>query len=228
MNKAFWVLVGTLVVLVFVALACYKVMQNADRLASYRERDQKERAALALHKEVVQRIKLAFEQHLSLSEFEKQFGNVSELSQKQKQQESGATHSFTRETSGTYCHLNFADGTLQGYSCEHHHIGDTLVLESPQYKVSESARQWILACSALFWFVALILAVAVPRWKPYAATVLVFLAVLVFLCWFLAPNYSPTWRGVSSNDKMAFGFPMFLVSFAVCFFAFGDRSRCAS
>ena len=40
------------------------------------------------------------------------------------------------------------------------------------------------------------------------------LALVCGLCWFLAPGYSPTWRGISSNDNLAIFVLLLIASLA--------------
>lgn len=42
-------------------------------------------------------------------------------------------------------------------------------------------------------------------WRRFLSSLLVGFAVLCLVGWYLAPNYSPTLRGIGSNDLLAWG-----------------------
>ena len=199
-----WIVVAVATVLVL-GLTAYKAEQNAMRRARFRERDFKQEATCALGQEVNKRVQMALMAGLTLGEFAKAFGSPAELNGPKDPKHADMTHSLFHEKSQETFYLRFLDGRLVGYRSNHalSDINTRVVLETPAFLTSESVRTSVLSASLLAWCVALIAGVRTPRFRRKAAVLLATTSILCGLCWFLAPNYSPTLRGVSSNDNLA-------------------------
>ncbi len=197
----------TVVAGLILVLTAYKAELNADRLSRFRQRDSKQQAAFELGQEVSQRLFLALKAGMTLDEVEEAFGPVTELKNVRDQQSAdAATYALLHEKSQRAFDLEFRNGRVASVASNHSPsaIDTGIVLETPAYLASESVRTLALSVSLLAWCAALFAAIAAARFRRDASILLVGLSVMCGLCWFLAPNYSPTLRGISSNDNLAF------------------------
>jgi hypothetical protein len=186
-------------------LTAYKAEQNAARRARFRERDLRWEAANDLGQEVLKRIQMALEAGLTFPEFARAFGAPAELSGAADPGNTGMTHSVFHKKSRQTFYLRFRDGRLEGFSSGHvtGPVGAKIVLETPAFRRSESVRTAVLSGGLLAWCVVLVAGIYFRRFRRRAATWLVTASLVCGLCWFLAPNYTPTWSGVWSNDGLA-------------------------
>jgi hypothetical protein len=211
---AYLIILTTAAALILV-LTAYKANQNSDRQARYRERDIREKAALELGKEVRDRIGMALRTQVTIDEFEKAFGPVTELTDVTDPKYAEMTHSYLHEKSQRMFYLRFQDGKLLG-SKSNHGSGDVdtgIVLETPAFMMTEAVRSSVLLGGQILWCIALLSAIFSRRFRLNAAVILVVLSMACGLCWFLAPNYSPTVQGISSNDNLATFVFMLICSF---------------
>ena len=141
------------------------------------------------------------------------FGPVSELHTTDPRL-AQMTHSFYHKPSQRTFNLRFEDGMLMGHSSGWGSRGvqTGVVLETPDYLLSEQVRRRVLSISLLAWLAALAVCLFSRRLRRAAAMALPVLAALCGLGWFLSPVYSPTWREMSSNDMLAFAAWMLFVS----------------
>jgi hypothetical protein len=89
----------TAIIILIVLLTSYKVEQNALRRANFLERDIKTHAAYELGREVDERIRMAFENHITINEFTKYFGTPLELSNETHPNLAKFTHSYFHDKS---------------------------------------------------------------------------------------------------------------------------------
>jgi hypothetical protein len=187
------------------ALTAYKAEQNATRRARFHERDLKQEAAFELGREVNERVRMAFKAGLTFREFAEAFGSPTELNEVADPKHVNMTHSLFHEKSQATFHLQFLDGRLVGFQSNHgpSDVDTGVVLETAAFLRSESVRTSVLSSALLAWCVVLVAGIRIRRFRGRAAVLLVAASIVCGLCWFLAPNYSPTWRGVLSNDNLA-------------------------
>jgi len=187
------------------AWTAYKAEQNATRRARFHERDLKQEAAVELGQEVTKRVQMAFKAGLTLREFAEAFGSPTELNEVTDPKHANMTHSlFHKKSQETFC-LRFLDGRLAGFQSNHapSDVDTGVVLETAAFLRSESVRTSVLSSALLAWCVVLVAGIRIRRFRGRAVVLLVTASMVCGLCWFLAPNYSPTWRGVLSNDNLA-------------------------
>jgi hypothetical protein len=186
-------------------LTAYKADQNAMRGARFRERDLKQEATFELGEEVNERVQMAFKAGLTFREFAKAFGPPGELNEVTDPKRAGMTHFLFHKKSQRTFYLRFLDGRLVGFESNGgiSDIDTGVVLETAAFLRSESVRTSVLSSALLAWCVVLIAGIRVHRFRGRAAVLLVAASMVCGLCWFLAPNYSPTWRGLLSNDHLA-------------------------
>lgn len=211
--KRFWKLatisLGAAAVLVTAWLSACK----ADRRARDRQRNDEARAAFELGKEVNDHVSAAVRVSMSFAEFQKEFGAVSDLHGMMEGKPTQMTHSYCHAPSQRVFYLQFEHGVLVGYSSHSsNNVQTDFVVETPSYLAGEPIRQQVLGISSLGWFGFLVGGLLVRRLRPIAAVVLPILAVVCGLCWLLAPNYTLTWHGMSSNDKLLYAAFMLFVS----------------
>ena len=65
------------------------------------------------------------------------------------------------------------------------------------------------------WVVVLVVILFRHQHKLILSTSLLNFASICFIGWFLAGHYSQTWRGMKSNDYLAYGVFMFIVSLGI-------------
>ncbi len=186
-------------------LTAHKAEQNATRRARFHERDLKQEATFALGEEVNERLRMAFKAGLTLREFAEAFGPPTELTDVTDPKHAGMTHSLFHTKSQRTFYLHFLDGRLVGFQ-SNSGISDVdagVVLETAAFLRSESVRTSILSSALLAWCVVVVAGIRIRRFRGRAAVLLVAASMVCGLCWFLAPNYDPTWRGVLSNDNLA-------------------------
>jgi hypothetical protein len=190
---------------VVLVLTAYKTEQNATRRARFHERDLKQEATFELGEEVNERIRMAFKAGLTLREFAEAFGPPTELNEGTDPKHAGMTHSLFHKKSQRTFYLQFLDGRLVGFQSSGgpSDIDARVVLETAAFLRTESVRTLVLSSALLAWCVVLIAGIRVRRFRGRAAVLLVAASMVCGLCWFLAPNYSPTWRGVLSNRNLA-------------------------
>lgn len=210
-------IIWTLLILLAIGLASYKTHLNQERRYNFREHKQLLDFAMAMGQEVKRSISIAWQQGMPIEDFTKIFGEVIPEINKSSGKPAEIGYIYYHPQSQRSFNLRFEDGTLQGYSSSHGYddINTTVILESPAYLLSENVRGLIVIFSCISWMVVLILILVKPEYRPKLAMSLLFLAVICFLCWFLAGNYSPTWRGIRSNDFLAIGAFMLLLSLRI-------------
>lgn len=199
-----WLVLTLIVGLVVVATA-YKTHQNAGRLARFHDHRLKEAAAIELGREVNERVQMAFREGMTFAEFEKAFGPVMELREAAGSEHAKMTHAMFHEKSRRTFYLCFEDGKLVGFHSGHG-IGEVdtgIVPETAAFLRTEAVRTSTLFVGVIAWFVILIVGICIRRLRGKASHLLVAVSIVCGLCWFLAPTYSPTWRGVWSNDNLA-------------------------
>jgi len=81
-------------------------------------------------------------------------------------------------------------------------------LESPVEKLRRGVTRWIF----WVWLIPLPLATVSKRYGLIGAELLFALAITANIVWLVAPNYELTVRGIFSNDRLALGAIMLLVS----------------
>ena len=200
-----WLTAVAMIVGLTLALTAYKAHQNADRHARFLERNQRQKAAYELGREVNERMRMAFRARMPINTFQEAFGPLTEIKDVTDPKHAKMTHSLFHEKSQRLFYLRFEDGVLVG-SKSHHGTGDVdtgVVLETPAFRVSESARNGVLLVGLTAWGFVLLGGVFVIRFRRSAALLLVVLSMVCGLCWLLAPNYTPTLKGISSNDSLA-------------------------
>jgi hypothetical protein len=205
-----WLRKAIAAIVVVVALcfaSAFKAMQNEIRHERFRERDFKQKAAYALGKEVRERVSMAIKAGMTKDRFEEVFGKVTAIKGANTSKKRRATHMYCHPESQRRFKLRFDEGVLMGFSGGHSSgsIDTGVVLESAQYLAGEKVRGWTLLLCLQGWVITLILSVIWQRARRTLASLLVAFAVGCFLGWFLAPNYSPTLRGIGSNDLLAWG-----------------------
>ena len=188
-------------------LSAFKTGQNEVRRARFRERDLKQEFAYALGKEVRERVGVAIDAGMTKDRFEEVFGEVTPIEETEASKKSRATHAYYHPASQRRFKLRFDDDVLKGFSSSHGSgsIDTGVVFESAQYRAGERVRRWIVLLCLSGWVVTLLLSVVFGSWRRLLSSLLVAFAVGCFLAWFLAPNYSPTLRGIGSNDLLAWG-----------------------
>ncbi len=216
-------ILGTVLMVIVLFATAYKASKNEDRLARFRERDQRQKAAYELGREVNDRIRMSWKGNITIDEFQKDFGPLSDLEGVTDPKYANMTHLFLHKESQRTFFLRFEDGLLMG-SQSNHGSGDIdtgVVLESDEYLKSELVRKAILSIALLAWCLILVLSVLLRNIRSHAAVALIFAALLSGLCWFLVPNYTPTLGGVTSNDNLFFFVIMLAISVG---FVFADSN----
>ena len=212
-------ILGTALMVIVLFATAYKASKNEERLARFRERDQRQKAAYELGREVSDRIHMSWKANITIDEFQKDFGPLSDLEGVTDPKYANKTHLFFHEESQRTFFLRFEDGLLMG--CQSNHgssdIDTGVVLESDKYLKSELVRKAILNIALLAWCLILVLSVLRRSVWSHAAVALIFTALLSGLCWFLAPNYTPTLGGVTSNDNLFFFLIMLAISIGFVF-----------
>ena len=213
-ERSFGVIFGIVLIVVVLFATAYKASKNEERRARFRERDQKAKAADELGQEVVNRIRMAWLENISIDKFEKYFGELSVLEDATEPEYADKTHLFFHKGSQRTFYLRFDNGSLAGFS-SHYGAGDFdtgVVLESHKYLISEVIRKIILYISIFSWCIILISSVLMQTNRKRAVVPLIFTALISGLCWFLAPNYTPTLKGIMSNDSLFFFLVMLAIS----------------
>jgi hypothetical protein len=179
----------TLLVLLAGAAVAVKASQNEGRRARIAERNLRAESMLVLGKEVMERVRMAHRQRISIDEFEERFGPLTPLTDRREPRLEDKTHIFVDEASQRSFYLRFEDGTLMGYTSSHgtDDIDPGVVIETHEYLRSESIRRCLLS-----WCLVL--------------------AAVCTTCWFLNPGYAPTWQGITSNDNLVWAVVLIVVS----------------
>jgi hypothetical protein len=200
-----WLVVLTIVAGLFLALTAVKAEQNAARRARFHDHALKEKAALELGEEVTERILMALQAGLTLDAFQKAFGPLTELHAGTEPPHADMTHSLFHEKSQRTFYLRFVDGRCTGFGSTQGmgEVDTGVILETPAFLKGESVRTAALFAAQVAWCGTLVAGICTRRSRGRVGVLLVALAMVCGLCWFLAPNYSPTWRGISSNDSLA-------------------------
>lgn len=213
------IILGTVLIVILLFATAYKASINEERIARFRERDQRQKAAYELGREVNDRISMAWKANITIDEFQKEFGPLSDLEGVTDPKYANMTHSFFHKGSRRTFYLRFENGRLIG-SKSNHGSGDIdtgVVLESAEYIKSEFVRTATLNIALLSWCIIIVLSILSQKVRNHAAVALIITALLCGLCWFLAPNYTPTLRGVMSNDNLCFFVIMFVISIGFVF-----------
>ena len=120
--------------------------------------------------------------------------------------------------SGRFFELRFRNGQWTGYSSSWNSSqGPRLAPPSAGDRATETVRALIAGRSfcypgAILWSLLLLLSLAWRRCQPAIAELMLATAVVTTVAWLVAPNYSLTWRGISSNDMLFGGVAMLVVS----------------
>jgi len=195
-------------------VGAYKTRLNELRHSRFRERDARIKATDALGQEADDLVRIALFQRVSIDEFRRQFGSLSEIDSTSDTQPSTRMYRYVHPASGYAFALMFHDDILSGFNG----LGSAQIPvepESREFLLSEFVRRGVLQICVILWVVVLIGALAKPHWRRAGSVPLILLSALSFLAWFLAPNYGPTWHSMLSNDPLAWGLLMFGVSLAV-------------
>jgi len=197
-------------------LTAYKANQNAERYAHFLERDLKQKAAYELGREVTKRLGMAAAGQMTIGDIEEAFGPLTEISDTSESENNKSTHSLFHDKSQRTFYLRIQDGQLMGSHSSHgpSDIDTGVVLETRTFLITETVRTLILYGALIAWFIVLFIGIRVQHFRGKAFILLIVLSVVCGLCWFLAPNYSPTVRGILSNDMLAAFGLMFACSFA--------------
>lgn len=195
----------TVAAALLLVLTAYKAEQNAQRLARYKERDFRLKAAYELGSEAADRLRMAFRAHVTVEVFEEDFGPITELTDVRDPKDGETRYSYVHDGSQRTFHLRFRDGRLVGAGSGPgtDDIDAGVVLETPAFLRTEAVRGTVLGGSLVAWCLVLVTGICVRRFRRNAAVVLVVLSTVCGLCWLLAPNYAPTLKGISSNDSLA-------------------------
>jgi hypothetical protein len=206
--------------LLILVLTAYKANQNSQRHARYRERDIRQKAAYELGREVRDRIGMAVNAQLTIDAFDEAFGPIVELTDVTDPKYANNTHSYFHDGSQRMFYLTFQDGKLLGSKSNHGsgRVDTGIVLESPAFMRTEAVRSSVLFGSLILWCIALLSVICSRRFRRNATVILVVLSMVCGLCWFLAPNYSPTVQGISSNDNLATFVFMLICSLVFSFY----------
>jgi hypothetical protein len=197
-----------------VIVGAYKTHLNELRYSRFRERDARIKATDALGQEAVDLVRIALFERVSIDEFRREFGSLSDMDGAPDAEPSTRTYRYVHPASRYAFALRFSDDILTGFNgLDSAEI--PIEPESREFLLSESVRTGVLRICVVLWLAVLIGALTRPRWRRAGSVSLILLSVLCFLAWFLAPNYGPTWRAMSSNDSLARGLLMFGVSLAV-------------
>ncbi len=197
-----------------VMAGAYKTRLNELRHSRFRERDAQIKGIDALGREADDLVRIALFQRVSIDEFQRQFGSLSEIDSASDAEPSTRTYRYVHPASGYAFALIFRDDVLSGFNG----LGSTEILvepESREFLFSEFVRRGVLHTCIILWVVVLIGALAKPHWRRAGSVPLIVLSALSFLAWFLAPNYGPTWHSMMSNDRLAAGLLMFGISLAI-------------
>jgi len=202
-------------VLVVSQAVAYKAMQNHGRLARYQQRDSEIRAAREFSYEINERVMLAARRNISMAEFRETVWPVAEL-HTETPDLAQMTHTFYHNPSQRTFYLRFEDDRLMGHTSHwsSSEVQTGVVLETPEYLLSEQVRGQVLGISLLGWLISLAAGLFFRRLRRMAGVALPILAGLCGLCWFLSPAYSPTWSGICSNDMLALAAFMLVISMA--------------
>ena len=216
-RQFIWLVVLTIVAGFCLVLTAGKAEQNTVRRARFGDHSLKEKAALELGEEVSKRVQMALFAGLTLDAFQRSFGPLTELRPGAEPEHADMTHTLFHEKSQRTFYLRFVDGKLVGFSSSQGtgEVNTGVVLETPAFLKGESVRTSVLSSGILAWFGVLVAGVHIRRFRGKAGVLLVALAMVCGLCWFLAPNYSPTWRGISSNDSLAIFVLLLIASLAL-------------
>lgn len=209
----------TLSILAVVGLASYKTFLNQHRQTRYRERKQLLDSSMALGQEVARSIRLASGLHgISVEEFKEKFGKITPDTNRSSEETVLSTYTYYHPESQRTFHLRFQKGRLTGCSSNHGYDDiDTsaVILQLPAYLFSETVRETILSVSLMGWIIILITMFVRAELRPKLSKSLLILALICLICWFLAGHYSPTWRGIRSNDYLVYGIFMLILSLGI-------------
>ena len=213
------IILGTVLMVIVLFATAYKASKNEERHARFRERDQRQKAAYELGREVNDRIRTSWNANITIDEFQKYFGPLSDLEGVTDPKYADKTHRFFHKESQRTFYLRFEDGRLLGSQSNYgsSDIDTGVVLESEEYIKAELVRTATLNIALLSWCLILVLSVLRRSIWSHAAVALIFTALLSGLCWFLAPNYPPTLGGVTSNDNLFFFVIMLAISIGCVF-----------
>jgi hypothetical protein len=206
----------TLSIIVLVGLASYKTFLNQERLAHFRERKHVVDSSLALGQEVSRSISLAVRcKGMSVENFTAMFGEITPDDSQNSKKPTEIRYVYYHPESQRTFHLQFEDGTLRG--CNSSQGADdidtsSIIIPSPAYQLSDSIRSLVLLISLVSWIVILIVMLVKPEQRARLANSLLILACMCVICWFLSGAYSQTLRGILSNDALAYGAFMLILS----------------
>ena len=149
-----------------VMVGAYKTRLNELRNSRFRERDAKVKAIHALGREADDLVRIALFQGVSLDEFRRQFGSLSEIDGDSGREPSTRTYRYVHPASGYAFALTFRDDILTGFGSDGGgNAGTSVELESREFLLSESVRVGVLETCVVLWAVVLMGALARPRWR---------------------------------------------------------------
>ena len=206
----------TLIIIVGVLAASYKAYLNRERFARMQEHKQKLDFCVALGEEVSHSIIIAFQQGMPIEDFKKKFGELIPDETEDDNKSTGQKYIYYHPQSQHAFNLRFEDGALRGIGGDiNNNIETSVIIDSPEYLLSEKIRSSIIKVSLIVWVVVLVVILFRHQHKLILSTSLLNLAGICFIGWFLAGHYSQTWRGMKSNDYLFYGVCMLIVSFGI-------------
>jgi hypothetical protein len=191
-------------------LAMCKADQNAARRAAYAERQREHVLLTRLAGETTLCVRQAFRAHVTLDDFQADFGPVEPVSAGSNADKPPATHVYTHAATGQEFSLRFQDGRLVGFSSRHSSSQAALgpIRLPAGYATVEAARQWVAWLSVVGWAFVLIVATRRRAWRCG----LIGLAGANFIAIALKPSYTLTWSGMCSNDMLFWSAVMVVAS----------------
>ena len=207
----------TLIIIVGILAASYKTYLNRERFARMQEHKQKLDFCVALGEELERSVIIAFQQGMSVEDFKKKFGELTPEETEDDNKSIGQKYSYYHPQSQRTYNLRFEDGALRGIGSSHGYddIETSVIIDSPEYLLSEKIRRSIIKVSFIGWLVIMVVILFRHRHKLILSTSLLNLAGICFICWFLAGHYSQTWHGMKSNDYLFYGLCMLIVSLGI-------------
>ena len=138
-----------------VMVGAYKTRLNELRYSRFRERDARIKATDALGREADDLVRIALFQRVSIDEFRRQFGSLSEIDSTSDTPPSTRTYRYVHPASGYAFALTFSDDILTGFNG----LDGTEIPvepESREFLLSEFVRRGVLQICVILWVVVLI------------------------------------------------------------------------
>ena len=212
-----YTIISTLLIIFSVLIASYKTHLNRERYARFQEHKQKLDLCVALGEEVSRSITIAFQQGMQIDNFKKKFGELIPVESENDNKSMEQKYTYYHPQSQRTFNLRFKDGALRGINSRYGYdnIKTAVIFDSPEYLLSEKIRHLIIKVSFISWVAVLIVILFRHQQKSILSQSLLILASICFICWFLAGHYSQTLRGMKSNDYLAYGVFMLIVSLGI-------------